>query len=851
MLPSRRLLLPRCLAFFFLLIRALPMQGQQSLPMPPPPGKEAARSADQKLAVPMLDAPPTLTLPAPKKDKPAAQSPKGQEPAKKPASGLTAEPVTPPPLQPVAPTLRQNSDSSTSEIGQFKIHGADLESRNFINKLCEDTADQMSTLLRDSEHYEIPIVISIKTPPNVSPGPAVSTDVAQLAFGGFRLQITIQVRADFNLTDFREELVRMLLAERILRNHKELTTTRTRILPDWLLVGIKEAMRYRTRSRPSAIFAAVFRTGKVYGIEEILETTPGSLDALSRSIYETSCCALVMTLLEQPEGNLRMAKFLSSLATDSKSDRDLLNRWFPGLNASKSSLNKWWSLQMANLATPTIFETLGPSETAKELDQALMLHYEVPPSEVPSPHVATSDEEALKSEAESETKKRGFFGRMFASSTPEKPVDDPLAKLEEKPESKPEPAPPPVKKPRAQLKKDVASAPVEEEKPVVPQVGGFRLRNLFGFGKGSTSPDADSPKKEEKPNPEPKEEKPRPEPKKEEKPKPEPRKEEKPKPEPRKEEKPNKPEPKKSDKPKAEPKEEKKDDKPKAEEKDKRPSFFGRVFGGKPEDKSDGKKEEKPKDTDKKDEKPKPDTKKKKDEEKPSAALFDPSLLLRALADMTAPSFGLAFDLARMPRPEPSRYVFLGLGKKKDKTDDNADDPASKEDKKTESKKEKAESKKEEKPAPESKKEEKPKPKKERLVPVTIPLSDYSRIMKRSDARRIFAITANNLTALLTRAHPLFRPVIKQYADLVTDLGNHKTKDVDARLKELRVRRDQVLAQAKAVRDDLDVFEANDSSDYSGLFDDYLRLPKTIDQEIPRRADPISKALDEAEKQAH
>ena len=121
--------------------------------------------------------------------------------------------------------------------------------------------------------------------------------------------------------------------------------------------------------------------------------------------------------------------------------------------------------------------------------------------------------------------------------------------------------------------------------------------------------------------------------------------------------------------------------------------------------------------------------------------------------------------------------------------------------------------------------------------------------MKRSDAKKILTATAGSIAALTNRAHPLFRPLIKEYSDLVFDIANHKTKDADARLKELRAHRDQVLAQAKAARDYLDWFEASVSNEYSGLFDDYLRLPKTIDQEIPRRTDAISKALDEVEKQ--
>jgi len=43
---------------------------------------------------------------------------------------------------------------------------------------------------------------------------------------------------------------------------------------------------------------------------------------------------------------------------------------------SKNSLDKWWSLQMANMARPSVFETLDPVETAKALDEALLLRFQ-------------------------------------------------------------------------------------------------------------------------------------------------------------------------------------------------------------------------------------------------------------------------------------------------------------------------------------------------------------------------------------------------------------------------------------------------------------------------------------------
>ncbi|MDB6120127.1 MAG: hypothetical protein JWO08_3908, partial [Verrucomicrobiaceae bacterium] len=237
-------------------------------------------------------------------------------------------------------------------------------------------------------------------------------------------------------------------------------------------------------------------------------------------------------------------------------------------------------------------------------------------------------------------------------------------------------------------------------------------------------------------------------------------------------------------------------------------------------------------------------------DDKPSAAMFDQSLLMRIAADLALPSsLSLAFDSAEWLQGDRPRYVaFLGFGKKKDKPADGSEEAPKEEPKPEPKKKEpKPEPEKAEKPKAES---PKPKAKKERLVSVSIPLSDYDRIIKRSDSKKILNATATNIASLVNRAHPLFRPLLKQYNELVLDLASHKTKDADARIKELRARRDQVLAQAKGVRDHLDWFEASVSNEYSGLFDDYLRLPKTIDQEIPRRTDAISKTLDEVEKQA-
>ena len=116
--------------------------------------------------------------------------------------------------------------------------------------------------------------------------------------------------------------------------------------------------------------------------------------------------------------------------------------------------------------------------------------------------------------------------------------------------------------------------------------------------------------------------------------------------------------------------------------------------------------------------------------------------------------------------------------------------------------------------------------------------------MKRKDRATILEDTSRALSALVPRANVLFRPIINDYISVVGDLQNGKTKDIDQRLATLRSRATKAYEQAKAVEDHLDVFEANETKNYSGAFEDYLKLPEQIEKELPVRDDPLSRYLD-------
>ncbi|HEY1082208.1 MAG TPA: hypothetical protein VGE29_08100, partial [Prosthecobacter sp.] len=346
-------------------------RGQNGAPPPVPPAVPVPAAPGSAAPV-MPVAPPLpgqlLAAPAPAPEKPLPLPPV-------PAAGLV----------PNTPLAKAQPASSTSTSGQFIVHGEELTLRSALSSKCEEFSTELRALLHDKQPWKLPVVVLLNTGEKARKADkAVSTVISQLTHGGFHMQVNVNMRPDLRPADLRKEIVRALLAERILRDQKEITSTRKLLLPDWLFLGALEAMDYRQRARPSALFAAIFKSGKIFGIEEIIEASASDIeDALSKTIYQTSCCALVMALLDQPDSGLRMDKFLNSLANDPRSERELLNHWFPGFASTEASLNKWWALQLATLANPGVAEPLSPQDTVAALEEALTFHYEAKASEVP------------------------------------------------------------------------------------------------------------------------------------------------------------------------------------------------------------------------------------------------------------------------------------------------------------------------------------------------------------------------------------------------------------------------------------------------------------------------------------
>jgi len=176
--------------------------------------------------------------------------------------------------------------------------------------------------------------------------------------------------------DFRRELVRLLLVERIYRGLGAVRGgDRAEVLPAWLETGVLEAMDHVRAGRPSGRFAPLFAQGRILSVDAILTTSPATLEAGARDVFGASACCLVLALLEQPDGPGRFRRFLEAVPTRNGSWQNLLVRHFPGLALSRHSLEKWWALQAAALATPDLLEPMTAEETDRLLARALQVRH--------------------------------------------------------------------------------------------------------------------------------------------------------------------------------------------------------------------------------------------------------------------------------------------------------------------------------------------------------------------------------------------------------------------------------------------------------------------------------------------
>ena len=128
-------------------------------------------------------------------------------------------------------------------------------------------------------------------------------------------------------------------------------------------------------------------------------------------------------------------------------------------------------------------------------------------------------------------------------------------------------------------------------------------------------------------------------------------------------------------------------------------------------------------------------------------------------------------------------------------------------------------------------------------------LEEFPTFLSRPNAKAALQSLQQQLLYLSGRAHPLYRPIVAEYLELVRLLQRHKIGHITERLAKIRGTREHINRRMSEIDDYMNWFEATQSHSNSGAFREYLRAAQSSEETEPRRHDPISVYLDALEAQ--
>lgn len=208
-------------------------------------------------------------------------------------------------------------------------------------------------------------------------------------------QIRIHPGGGIDLARLDKAIITMVLYEYVLRDLDPGAYPESIGLPGWLVAGVQQAVLWKSGRAERRIYQQLFQRAEMLSPEEMISITePEKLDAASREVYEVSCGVMLMSLLGLEGGEVQLKNLLEDAATADGTPMEAITEHFHELGVDSSLLNKWWAIELANLALPRSNEAMAPLESEKLLQEALTISYFDPETEVPRP-VSLDDAYAL------------------------------------------------------------------------------------------------------------------------------------------------------------------------------------------------------------------------------------------------------------------------------------------------------------------------------------------------------------------------------------------------------------------------------------------------------------------------
>ncbi len=194
------------------------------------------------------------------------------------------------------------------------------------------------------------------------------------------VRMRVHVGGGIHVPELHRAIVRLCLYEYALR-HLDMEAyadggEESVSIPLWLTTGVEQAILWRGGRLEKDIFAQLFQQSEVLSIHAILDvSTSSSLDGTTRQLFEASCTALMLSLLSQEGGEQAVLSMIASGFDGEQSARQQLMQHFHATGIEDNALQKWWALELANMSTPSMLESMTPMQTEEALAAILSQTY--------------------------------------------------------------------------------------------------------------------------------------------------------------------------------------------------------------------------------------------------------------------------------------------------------------------------------------------------------------------------------------------------------------------------------------------------------------------------------------------
>lgn len=283
--------------------------------------------------------------------------------------------VAEPPAQAESPAVGE----VMSRSNQFRISGGDGMTRGMAALLAEDAKVELLHLTEEKDEWKVPVAIMLHGKAGDPPPPRTLAMQLLIVAGVNELRIDKHLCNGLETERFERAVTGALLYERALKGGAGGDDDVTMKVPPWLLEGLREATAWRLNESDRRLYATLFKQGGLFKIDDLFAVDENSfetMDGATRPAFRVSSGALVMALLEQPQGREGFRAFLTEVPAYEGEMPVLLRKHFPELNLSETSLAKWWALQLANKgALNLLTDTLTIAETEAALAEALRLDF--------------------------------------------------------------------------------------------------------------------------------------------------------------------------------------------------------------------------------------------------------------------------------------------------------------------------------------------------------------------------------------------------------------------------------------------------------------------------------------------